>query len=297
MAYAGICGSQNIQSNSDDYFHGVSFDEIVRYSTVGRGDSCAASDPTGNTAPSVSPGSIYSIPIGTPFELCGSATDPDGDLLTFSWEQFDLGPAGSPETPSGNAPIFRSFPAKATPCRTFPKHDDLINNTHTIGEILPTYSRTMHFRLTARDNRSGGGGLGVDSDTVVTVTENSGPFVVTSPNAVVTWEAGSAETVTWDVAGTNEGPTNCSFVDITISEDGGYSYPHIVVLGTPNDGSELVTVPGSVRSTFEARLRIQCSNNIFFDISNVDFEIDASTVIFADGFESGDVSAWATSSP
>ncbi|MCP4419709.1 MAG: hypothetical protein GY805_24115, partial [Chloroflexi bacterium] len=39
MSYAGLCSPQNIQSNSDDYFHGISFDQIVSYTTTGAGNS------------------------------------------------------------------------------------------------------------------------------------------------------------------------------------------------------------------------------------------------------------------
>ena len=274
QAYAGICGSQNIQSNSDDHFHGVSLDEMISYSTTGNGDNCPTRTATGNSPPSVSAGAAYTIPINTPFELCGSATDPDGDSLTYGWEQFDLGPAGAPNSPSGNAPIFRSFSPSTSPCRTFPQLSDLVNNTQTIGEILPSYGRTMNFRLTARDGRSGGGGVNDDS-TTVTASSAGGPFLVTAPNTAVTWSVGTSQNVTWNVAGTDLSPISCSSVDITLSTDGGTSYSVTLASGVANSGSSSITVPAA--PTTSARVKVQCAGNIFFDISNADFTIDGTS--------------------
>lgn len=273
MAYAGICGADNLQSNSDAYFHTINFDEIVAYTTVGNGNNCPTIINTGNNAPSVNAGTGgFSIPISTPFALTGSASDPDNDLLTYCWEEFDLGPAGSPNTPSGNAPIFRSFTPVATPTRTFPKLSDLLNNTQTIGELLPTYARTLTFRLTARDNRNGGAGVDY-SQIQFSVTNSAGPFTVTSPNTSVTWPALSQQTISWNVANTNVAPVNCSDVKITLSTDGGSTFPITLLASTPNDGSEMVTIPDNQTTT--ARIKVEAIGNIFFDISNTNFTIAA----------------------
>ena len=45
--------------------------------------------PTGNHAPDVTVPAAYTIPPRTPFALTGSATDPNGDALTYMWEQND----------------------------------------------------------------------------------------------------------------------------------------------------------------------------------------------------------------
>jgi hypothetical protein len=270
MAYAGICSPQNLQSNSDDYFHGVSFDQIVSYSTTGFGNTCASTSSTGNNPPSVEADASSDIPISTPFTICGSATDPNSDPMTYGWEEFDKGPAGHPNSPSGTAPIFRSFDPVTSPCRTFPKWSDIINNTQTIGEILPTYTRTLHFRLTARDNKSGGGGVNSDS-TTVPVTSAAGPFAVTAPNTPVSWTGLTLETVGWDVASTNSSPVSCASVDILLSTDGGWTYPTTLLSGASNDGSQLIQVPNV--NTSMARIMVKCATGIFFDISNVDFTI------------------------
>jgi uncharacterized repeat protein (TIGR01451 family) len=274
MAYAGICGSQNIQPNSDDHFHTESIDEMRAYTVAGSGNSCATITTTGNSPPVVDGGSDYTIPLDTPFTLTGSATDPESDPLTYNWEQFDLGPAGHPNSPVGNAPLFRSFSSLATPSRTFPQITDIVNNTQTIGEILPFYDRGMIFRFTVRDNNVAPSAGGVASDQVeVTVTDSAGPFLVTAPNTAVTWSTGTLEHVTWDVANTDLAPVSCAAVDLRLSTDGGFTYPVTLASGVPNDGSEMVTVP--IELTTSARVQVSCADNIFFDISDADFTIEA----------------------
>ncbi|GJM11435.1 MAG: hypothetical protein DHS20C11_37110 [Lysobacteraceae bacterium] len=268
QAYAGICGSQNLQGNSDPYFHGISLDEIISYSRFGSGNGCAVQTATGNNPPVVDAGPDYTIPLQTPFELCGSATD--DDPLTFAWEQFDLGPAGAPDSPVGNAPIFRSFNPEASPCRTFPRLPDLASGEPVIGEILPTYARTMNFRLTARDNLAGGGAVGDDA-TMVTVSDLAGPFRVTSPNDNVSWAEGSSQDVTWDVADTDLAPVSCPLVDITLSTDGGLTYPTVLAAGVANNGISTVALPAM--SIEAARVQVRCSSSIFFDISDQDVSI------------------------
>lgn len=268
MAYAGICGAENLQATSDAMFHAASIASIVSFTTAGGGNACAAVSNTGNNPPSVSAGPPYTIPHGTPFELSGSASDPDaGSTLTYAWEQMDLGNASSsPATmvDDGTRPIFRSFLPSASPTRTFPRLADLLNNTSPIGESLPTRNRTLNFRLTARDGLGG-----VDAANVaVTVTAAAGPFTVTAPNGgqnVV-----GSTTVTWNPANTGSGTAvNCPNVDILLSSDGGNSFPVTLRAATPNDGSEAVTFPQGSSTT--ARIKVKCSNNVFFDISDANF--------------------------
>lgn len=271
MAYAGICGTNDLEQNSIPYFHAISMDEINTFTTSGNGANCATITLTGNNAPVVNAGNDFTIPKSTAFALTGAATDANGDALTYSWEEVDTGPAGNWNNPSADAPIFRSFPPVTSPTRYFPKLSDQVRNSTTIGESLPTYGREMNFRLTARDNRAGGGGVCFD-ESVVTVNDNSGPFVVTFPSATgISWEAGTVHTVSWDVANTNNVPVNCANVSIQLSIDSGYSFAITLVANTPNDGNEQITVPANI--TTKARIRVIAVGNIFYDISNNNFEI------------------------
>jgi hypothetical protein len=272
MAYAGICSPQNLQNNSDPYFHSINFDEIVAYTNLGSGNGCAVITNTGNGAPLVTvPAGGFYIPKSTPFSLTGSATDPDSDPLTYCWEEFDLGPAGAPGTPSGNAPIFRTWNPTTSSTRYFPRLQNLLNNTTVIGEILPTYSRVLTFRLTARDNKVGGGGVD-HAQMQFNVDGNSGPFLVTSPNTNVTWAGASSQIITWDVANTDAALINCTNVNILLSTDGGQTFPTVLLANTPNDGTESVTIPNTPSST--SRVKVEAVGNIFFDLSNTNFIIE-----------------------
>ncbi|WP_426490534.1 reprolysin-like metallopeptidase [Hymenobacter sp. 102] len=271
MAYAGICGIDDLQRNSDPYFHSRSFDQIVAHIT-GLGN-CSVNTATGNTPPVVNAGRNYAIPVSTPFVLTGSATDANNDALTYSWEQYNLGNGGAPNSPSGDAPLFRFFTPTTSPTRTFPRLTDLISNTQTKGELLPSYGRRLIFRLVARDNRVGGGGVDYDSMNVV-VVGSAGPFVVTAPNTATNWVVGAPQQVTWNVANTTQAPISAANVDILLSTDGGLTYPTTLLANTPNDGCETLTVPATVAASSQARIRVQATGGIFFDISNQNFTLE-----------------------
>ena len=112
MGYAGICADQNLQNSSNPYFHIHSIDQISEFNRQ-ISSSCGIKTQLNNTAPIVDAGSDYTIPARTPFTLTGSATDADGDTLTHSWEQFDLGGATSSkaedQTDDGSKPLFKQF--------------------------------------------------------------------------------------------------------------------------------------------------------------------------------------------
>jgi hypothetical protein len=276
MAYAGICGTQNTQNFSDPYFHTASFDEIIDYTTITGGNNCPVITVTGNTPPVItSTGGDHAIPYNTPFILEGAANDPDGDTITYCWEQYDLGPSGAPSTPALNAPSFRSVKPTLANFRYFPKILSTIANASSLGEKLPTYARNLQFRLTVRDNRANGGGVTYDDIPVTLNVINTGaPFLVTSPNTAVQWPVGSQQNVTWNVVGTDVAPISAANVDIFLSTDGGFTYPVTLATGVPNNGQATVTVPNNISTT--ARVMVRGAGNVFFDISNTNFTITAS---------------------
>ena len=277
MAYAGICADDDIQSNSDDIFHGVSFDEIVAYTTNDTGSSCGAASATTNRAPVVTvPSGGFTIPRSTPFELTGTARDPDGDALRYLWEQFDLGAGGAPDAPDASAPLFRTFVPAATPTRLFPQASDLFGGVHTLGELLPAVSRSLNFRLTVRDYRVAPSAGGVASAALsFNVVDTAGPFVVTAPAANATGIAGSPIDVAWDVAGTDVAPVACGAVDIEGTTNQGSTWIRLRS-ATGNDGRETVPLPNVV--TTGLRLRVKCSNNVFFNVAPATITVTASSV-------------------
>jgi hypothetical protein len=269
MAYAGICNADDLQPHSDPFFHAASFDQILAYTTTGGGSGCADTTPTGNTAPTVSAGPNYTIPQNTPFTLTATGSDPNGDPLTYCWEERDLGASTTVTAPdNGSSPLFRSWSPTASPARTFPRLQELLTNTLPKGEMMPTTTRTMRFRVTARDNRAGAGGVNT-SDMQVSVVGTAGPFAVTSHGARSTYS--NYTTVTWNVAGTTAAPINATNVNILLSTNSGQTFPFTLATEIPNDGSQSVLLPNL--NTTKARLKVAAANNIFFDLNNADFTI------------------------
>lgn len=108
---------------------------------------------------------------------------------------------------------------------------------------------------------------------------------VISPNGGESWSVGDIESITWTAW--NVGST----VDVELSRNGGGSWSTIVS-GTPNDGAYSFAVTGPQSS--QCRVRIKSSTYSWVsDTSDNDFTV-FDPMIFSDGFESNDVSAWAS---
>jgi subtilisin-like proprotein convertase family protein len=277
MSYVGGCGSDNVQGGADLYFHGGSIKEMRKVIDFEAGSQCGANIPTTNMAPTVTLPyqNNFFIPIGTAFELNGSATDPDGDALTYCWEEIDLGPEAPLGTQVASSPIFRTRPAVSVTNRYFPQLSTILNGTTDSREILPAYTRDLTFKLTVRDNHSGGGGV-ASADVAFKAWGDAGPFLVQYPNLVTdTWSIGEYTEVRWDVANTDKPPVNCSHVNIRLSTDGGLTYPITLAQQVGNDGSHYVLVPDL--ATTQARIRVDGYDNVFFDISNRNFTIKQPT--------------------
>ncbi len=285
---------------------------------------------TRNHPPVVTTAKRHTIPARTPFSLTGRAADPDGDPVTYLWEQNDRGGENGTSLVNNtktDGPLFRVFGTAAVvsdedaleyhspganavttnPTRVFPDLAQVAaGNTNAASgtcptappppapetgggtnvpadvvdcysEFLPTTdwvgvdgNRTLHFKLTARDGRQGGGGIG-SADTELVVAPTAGPFLVTSQASTASYRGGSRQPITWDVAGTNTAPISTTAVRITFSTDGGLTFPHVLAPRTRNDGTETVTLPKV--STSKGRIRIEAVGNVFFDLSDADLTV------------------------
>lgn len=281
MGYAGIT-SQDIQMNSDPYFHAISIQQVTNNIKT---KTCPTLTATGNSVPTANAGLDYTIPKSTPFMLTGSGTDANGDALTYIWEQFDnasstqTGASSAASATKTSGPTFRSYSPSTSTTRYFPRMQSVLTGATTtsgseiVVEAVPSVARTMNFRFTVRDNRAGGSTNNSD-DMIVTVNGTAGPFVVTAPNTAVSYAGGSTQTITWNVAGTTANGVNCANVDILISTNGGTTWSTLLA-ATPNDGTQAVTIPNTAGT--QNRIMIKGTNHIFFDVSNTNFTITAGT--------------------
>ena len=272
MAYAGICAPQNIQSNSDAYFHQKSL-QMMWNNIVNGNSTCATQTATGNAAPTSNAGSNYSIPASTPYKLTGASTDADGTSShTYTWEQYDLGPAGLPVESNTSGPLVRSYEGTNDTSRYIPRMSDILANggVSTEWEKLASVNRDLNFKLTVRDNDINGGQTATAQMTA-TVVSAAGPFVVTSQNVNgQSLVAGAIETITWSVAGTTANGINEANVDILLSTDG-LNYDTVLAANVPNDGAHDITVPNVTSGS--CRIMVAASDNIFFNINTQNITI------------------------
>ncbi len=189
MGYGGICAPRNLAANSIEYFNLRSFDQGLGYlqgANFPLPQPCGTVTATNNTPPTVTVAQAnYTIPRLTPFTLTATATDPNGDALTYLWEEFDANrnggtgsrpliypvpspsPTPTPDNPPRNntatdddadgivRPIFRAYNATASGSRTFPSLFYILNpagndqtaNVNSVAGNQPsaTYTGTLPF--------------------------------------------------------------------------------------------------------------------------------------------------------
>ncbi len=277
MSYAGICGAENIVNHADAMFHSGSIDLIESYISTGAGASCGHVESINNPSiPTVEAGNDYTIPHKTPFRLIASGYDQDKDPLTYTWDQMDAGRSTDDTTIGtdlGNNSLFRSYLPRSENYRDFPALGTTLQNKYDYSENLACKDRSLNFRVTIRDGISG-----ISSDNIkITVDNASGPFKITSFNDRQSLSPG-AQQIYWDTANTENSPVNCSNVDISLltfnSSKTSYAETDLATNVT-NNGHTTVNIPDV--SSSRARLKIQCSHNIFYDISDADLIINGQT--------------------
>ncbi|MCK5727445.1 MAG: hypothetical protein KAH22_11555, partial [Thiotrichaceae bacterium] len=153
MGYAGICGSDNVQANSDAVFHIGSMEQINQYTRTGSGLSCGTKVNANNSDPeitAVTKGVV--VRQGDSFTLTASATDADNNDLLYSWDQFDAGSSSSIDSDTGDNALYRVVLPNASPSRTF------------TGKA--TTKRDLTFKLVVRDGKGG-------IDTTITIVKVS----------------------------------------------------------------------------------------------------------------------------
>lgn len=271
MGYAGIC-SPNVQSNSDDYFHGRSIQEITTFLELNNGGSCATIINTSLDNPVLTGDIAHTIPFGTPLQLRASGSG-NGNLF-YTWEQYDVeqGPM-PPESTSPLGPLFRSFPPTNDSFRYLPALPAVMDGFDPVWEELPQVGRDIDFRLTTR-NTNAAYGCASELDVTLTVDGTNGPFEITDPATGNQWSAGQTAQVQWDVAGTDGATFASPTVDILITTDNGINFT-LLASAVPNTGFAEVLAPTEL--TNNAKILVRSTDNVFYNVSPEPFSIISSS--------------------
>jgi subtilisin-like proprotein convertase family protein len=276
MGYAGVVSptSLNIQSHADEYY---SVNTVLQIQSNLATKTCSTNTIIINSPPIINAGLDYTIPKGTAFVLKGTGSDPNGDSISYTWEendnavtQIELNSICFPTKVDGA--LFRSLKPGSSPIRYMPNLNDVLNGVLTTKwESVSNIERTLNFFLTGRDNALLGSAQTNSDDMNVSVSGTTGPFVVTSQNTEnIGWNNGSSQIITWNVNGTNTLPGSAN-VNIKLSTDGGLTFPFTLAENTPNDGTENIIVP-NISST-NCRLLIEPTANIYYSINSKLFAV------------------------
>jgi hypothetical protein len=270
MAYAGITGANtDVQANSDAYFHNVSIKQI-QANLINK--TCDVETTVSNNPPVITALPAYSIPKGTAFVLTASATDPENNPMTYTWEQVDnanvvINKNNIGTTAAGGS--FRSFTPTSNPTRYFPKLSSVLagvlDNSNNGWESVSKVARSTKFAVTVRDNNPDPLQQQTQYAEQTINVGNDGPFQLTTPVYV---QHSAPVSITWDVANTTAAPYNVANVKIDYTTDPNGATWTTIVASTANDGTESFTFPSSLNNQ-AVRVRISSIGNVFYAVKTV----------------------------
>lgn len=268
MGYAGITGTTtDVQPHSDPYFFKGSIDQVQANLIT---KTCDVETSTNNFPPVIDDLPTYNIPKGTAFVLTASATDPENNPMTYTWEEVDNTNVVINKTNLGTTTTgatFRSVSPTSNPTRYFPKLESVLNgyldNSNNTWEAVSQVARTTNFAVTVRDNSPFADQQQTSTKTQQIIVGNNGPFKINSQFA----NSAAPSPITWDVVNTNAAPYNVVNVKIDYTTNNGASWT-VLLASTPNDGSENVNLPSSLNGQ-TIKVRVSAIGNVFYAVKSV----------------------------
>lgn len=268
MGYAGITGTTtDVQTHSDPYFFKGSIDQVQANLIT---KTCDVETSTNNFPPVIDDLPTYNIPKGTAFVLTASATDPENNPMTYTWEEVDNTNVVINKTNLGTTTTgatFRSVSPTSNPTRYFPKLESVLNgyldNSNNTWEAVSQVARTTNFAVTVRDNSPFADQQQTSTKTQQIIVGNNGPFKINSQFA----NSAAPSPITWDVVNTNAAPYNVANVKIDYTTNNGASWT-VLLASTPNDGSENVNLPSSLNGQ-TIKVRVSAIGNVFYAVKSV----------------------------
>lgn len=283
MAYAGITVMDDVQLHGDPYFHYYSIQNIRN---VVDQLSCGTSETIFQDTFTIDAGPNQLIPIGTPYELSIPALE--GENITYCWEQLDSGEITSDNFGPYNAlgSMTRSLPPTSVPNRSIPNLNQILSNSliqvkPRVGDSWETVSlvgRKMKWGLSVRKNLDDYVQVAQDYLELTVVPTTSPFYILSQESPSLVWKGGSYQTIEWNVAETNAPPFRIDAVEISLSTDGGKTFPIQLTESTDNIGKAEVFVPNNIDTT-NARIKVKAKGGIFFAINSVDFSIESRDLI------------------
>ncbi len=279
MGYAGITGAGlDVQAHSDPYFHSRSIDEVQANLATKTVD---VETDIANNPPVITPMTTsYTIPLNTAFALTANATDPEGDALTYCWEEFKTSNSSIGQPWATNAGImnvagashelgkttvgagFRSLPPTASPTRYFPALSTVLaGNVRNLSkwESTSSVAKSTVFRVTVRDNKAGGQAQTAFANQTI-VVGSAAAFTVSTTSLT----PGTNSTINWVPSGTTASPYNVANVKIDFTSDSGATWTTLAA-SVPNSGTASVAVPASL-SGKSGHIRVSAIGNVFYAV-------------------------------